>query len=69
MNFHKWLTPDGCRPTTAIGLDRRDFYLFIREATSCPAIEAFEQARRPAPSADEVRLALWGRPRTAPKGA
>jgi hypothetical protein len=35
--------------------------LFIREASGCPAIEAFEQARHPPPSAEQVKLALWGR--------
>ena len=63
MILHKWGAPDGRRPATAFGLDRRGFYLFIREASGCPAIEAFEQTRRTPPSADEIRLALWGRSR------
>ena len=66
MIVHKWDTPDGLRPATAFGLDRREFYLFLREASGCPAVEAYEQPRRPPPSADEVRLALWGRPTAGP---
>ena len=63
MIVHKSDAPDGRRPATAFGLDRREFYLFIREASGGPAIEAFDQTRRPQPNAEEIQLAFWGRPR------